>query len=166
MKLTVQHPQFEQIDYEENIWSGKKHLFVNGARLASIDKTTFILNGEEKKFCYLKGSIATGIRLTIDQEVIELAPKTKWYEWVCTVALVCFVIVWGNSPALCAIVPIVGGAIGGAISGAMAMLNLMLMKKQDNIGIKLAIWLGMLLATFVLCFLGFQMLIGILFAAL
>ena len=160
MKLTVHHAQYGQIEYEENLWTGKKYLFVNGARLANIDKTTFILNGEDKKFCYLKGSFLSGIKLTIDQEVIELAPKTKWYEWACTVALIGFVIAWGNSVALCAIVPIIGGAIGGAISGAMAVLNLLLMKKQENPGVKLAIWLGMFAATFALCALVAQIVLA------
>ena len=67
-------------------------------------------------------------------------------------AVCVLIIVWGNNVALCSIVPIVGGAIGGAISGVMGVLNLYAMRSVKNVGIKLAIFAGMLVATFGICY--------------
>lgn len=154
MKVTYQHAQYGQIDYEENAWTGKKTMSVNGVSLTKKDKNVFVLNTPEEPItCTLKVSLRTGTQLVIGEEVIQLAPASKWYEIACSVLIFVLVLVWSNSTALCSIIPIIGGGIGGAISGAMGCLNLMLMKKSNNIGIKLCIWLGMLAGTFLICFL-------------
>ena len=43
--------------------------------------------------------------------------KNSVFEIVLSILIFAFVMVWGNSAKLCAIFPIVGGAIGGGISG-------------------------------------------------
>lgn len=154
MKVTYQHAQYGQIDYEESAWTGKKELTVNGVKLAKKHKNIFVLNTPEEPItCTVKGSFISGSQLVIGQEVIQLTPAAKWYEIACSVLIFMLILIWGNSEVLCSIIPIIGGAIGGAISGAMGCLNLMLMKKSNNIGIKLCIWLGMLVGTFLICFL-------------
>ena len=153
MKASVQHIQYGEIVYEESFWTGKKNLIVNGVPLEKQDKKTYILNSDgENKLCNLNGNFVTGTKLTIGLEDIELTPAAKWYEIACSVFIFMLILVWGNSVALCSIIPIVGGAIGGGISGLMAFSNLIMMKNQKRIEIKLAIWLGMLLATFLICF--------------
>ena len=166
MKALVEHPQYGQIVYEEGALSGKKDLFVNDRKLSHVDKASFLWNAEQKQIAYIKGSYLSGAKLTIGQEEIELTPKATWYEWAFTVIMVALVIAWGNSAALCAIVPVVGGAIGGLISGAMAVANFALMKKQKNFGMKLLIWLGMMAANFGLCALVAQVMLMLMAAAL
>ena len=61
------------------------------------------------------------------------------------------IMVWGNSVALCSIIPVVGGAIGGAISGGMGVVSLSLMKRQSNLLVKVLVGIGMLIAIFVIC---------------
>lgn len=152
MKATVQHSEYGLIDYEESAWTGKKELAINGVKLQKHSKNTFILDRDgEKQLCQIKGNFITGTTLNVGQDVIALLPAAKVYEIVCSVAILMLILVWGNSVPLCSIIPVVGGVIGGAISGAMACLNLLLMKKTKNVGIKLSIWLVMLAATFFIC---------------
>ena len=92
------------------------------------------------------------MKLVIGGETIALVPAATWYEIVCSVLIFAFVLVWGNSVALCSIFPIVGGALGGAVSGAMAIVNLYVMKSVKNIWVKLGLWLGFLVATLAICF--------------
>ena len=75
--------------------------------------------------------------------------------------------IWGNSVALCSIVPVIGGAIGGGISGIMLATNLIIIKKQSSILKKILITLGMMAATFVICMLaGFAYLGAIAYSAI
>ena len=154
MKISVHHIGYGLIDYEENIWTGKRELTVNGSKLLKQKKNVFVLNNEDGTLvCRLKGSFLVGAQLYIDQDVIELTEPTKWYEFACAISSVMLILVWGNVPALCEIIPIVGGAIGGGISGLAAGVTLFLMKKTKNAGVKLLVWIGMLAATFLVCFL-------------
>ena len=158
MKVTYQHAEYGQIEYEEGFWSGKKELTVNGEKLMKKHKTMFLLNTPDgvKNFT-VKGSFLSGTKLAIEQEEIELVPAPKWYEIACSVLIFMLILVWSNSVKLCSIVPIIGGAIGGGISGVMGCCNLLLMKKTKQIGAKLGIALGMLVATFFICYLVAQL---------
>ena len=149
----VQHEKFGQIMYEESFWTGKKTLKIGGTQLTKQNKTTYIwdCNGE-KKTVFLKGNYVTGVKLTVDGSDIQLTASAKWYEIVCSVMIFVLILVWGNSVDLCRIVPVMGGAIGGGVSGAMAFLNLTMMKTQKKVGLKLAIWLAMMVLTFGICF--------------
>lgn len=162
MNVTQHHIGYGQIEYEENFWTGKKDLTINGIKLQKKNKNTFVLNSDEgTKLCHVKGSFLTGTKLMIDQDVIELTAAAKWYEIACSVSIFVLILIWGNSVTLCSIIPIIGDAIGGAISGAMACVNLLLMKKVKNVGIKLLIWLGILAATFGVCFIVAEFLLMI-----
>lgn len=63
-----------------------------------------------------------------------------------------FVIVWGNSPTLCALFPIAGGAIGGFVSTLFATLNISLANKTKNPLFKIFIGLGLFVATVLVCY--------------
>ena len=153
MTERVSHPTLGEILYEENFWTGKKNLYQNGKPLERIDKKTFaILCGDESKYVYVNGNVFMGISLFVDGEIIQVTPKTTWYELACSIFIFVFLAVWSNNITLCTIVPIIGGAIGGGIYGVMVMLNIILMKKTDNILFKLLIWLGMLVGSFAIGF--------------
>lgn len=155
MRSIVQHETLGMIIYEEGAWTGKKNIWINDVRLVKEDKKTFVYsNGEESKTVYLKGNFVTGVSLFIGNETIEVVPSAKWYEIICSVFIFLLNLVWGNSLSLCAIIPIAGGAIGGGISGLIAMMNILLMKSAKQIGLKLAIWIAMIVAMFFLCFLA------------
>ena len=154
MKASINHAVYGTIEYEESFWSGARVLTVNGVKLAKQTKTMFVLNHDgDTRLCTVKGSFLTGVSVHIGQDVITVVPPCKWYEIVCSVLIFVLILIWGNAPALCEIVPIVGGAIGGGVSGLLACLNLLLMKNTKSVGKKLAIWLGLLVGTFAACFL-------------
>lgn len=47
MKQILSHPVYGEITYEENFWTGKKRLFVNGAELTPENKTVFLFPRED-----------------------------------------------------------------------------------------------------------------------
>lgn len=126
MKVTVNHPVHGEIVFEENFWTGKKKLSVNGKKLQKVGKKTFA--GEGDKTFFLEGNFLTGNRLQAGNEEIVLTPALKWYEVVLSVLPFLLILIWGNSVALCSIVPVVGGAIGGGMGAIFGMTNVMLIK--------------------------------------
>lgn len=78
--------------------------------------------------------------------------KNSAFEIVLSALIFVFVMVWGNVPALCAIFPIVGGAIGGGISGGGFAISLVLMRRADSLPKKLLYWLIVFVATVLICF--------------
>lgn len=154
MKTVTQHERLGTIVYEESFWTGKKKITWNGFELEKQDKKTFAwYNGVEWRTAKLKGNFLAGVKIYIEEECIQLVPPVKWYEIVCSMLIIIFNLVWGNSVALCSIFPIVGGALGGGISGALAVFCILFMKYCKKVGVKLAVWFGMFLAMFIVCFL-------------
>ena len=150
MKIVVNHPTYGEIVYDESFWTGKKTLTVNGATCFAISKKEFMV-GDQK--AYLNGNLYMGITLSVGQDVIVISPRPTWYEIVLAILPVAFLLTWGNSPFLCAIFPVVGGAIGGALGGAGSMLSLILMKNAKPIGKKLLIGVSIFVATLLVSFL-------------
>ena len=129
MREIVNHPVYGEIIYNESFWTGKKTLTVNGIDAQRISKKEYMVN--EKK-ALLKGNFLTGSNLYIEGEAIQLSPKAKWYEIFLAIIPCLFLITWGNIPSLCAIFPVVGGAIGGALGGVGAVVALLIMKSKKN----------------------------------
>ena len=149
MKTIVQHETYGTIEFEESFWTGKKNLTVNGERLNKTAKNLFqTANGETVT---LTGSYLTGSKITLGGETIALTPTVKWYEILLSILPLLLVMVWGNSVALCQIVPVVGGAIGGAISALLSFLNLLIIKGVKPIFLKILISVVILGATFGIC---------------
>ncbi len=149
MKLSVNHPTYGTIVYDENIWTGKKTLKVNDVTCFAVSKKEFLV-GDQKVF--LSGNLYTGIRLSIGQETVEISPRPTWYEIVLAILPVAFLLTWGNSPALCAIFPVIGGAIGGGIGALFSMTSLLMMKKANSPLYKVLIGLGMFAANLLVAF--------------
>lgn len=155
MKITKNHPTLGEIVYNENNWTGKKSLFVNGKELTRTDKTTFVYEeGENKTDIKVEGNFLKGAALKYKDESIEISPSMKWYEILLSVFIVAFVCIWGNITACVQIFPIIGGAIGGAISGLFAVLNLICMKAVRKVWLKIIIWVVFFAATMFACFAG------------
>ena len=91
--------------------------------------------------------------LNIESETIALTPKAKWYETVLAVIPIVFLLTWGNSVELCAIFPVIGGAIGGALGAVGGCTSMILMKKQKNPLLKVLIGAGIAAATIFVAFL-------------
>lgn len=104
MKVTVNHPVHGEIVFEENFWTGKKKLSVNGKKLQKVGKKTFA--GEGDKTFFLEGNFLTGNRLQAGNEEIVLTLALKWYEVVLSVLPFLLILIWGNSVALAALFPL------------------------------------------------------------
>lgn len=160
MKASLLHPQYGQIDYIENIWTGKKHLQINGMPLTRRSGKTFLLKqGEEEIRYYVKGNFISGIKLSIGEDTVQLSRRVKWYELVLSLFIAIFIIVWGNSAYLSTILPIMGGVIGGAIAGLMAIVNLSVIIGKEKIWQKLLLTLAMLIVAYIAAFLIYPLIL-------
>jgi hypothetical protein len=145
-------PKYGNIEYQESIWTGKKSIKVNGQTLKALSKTTYSFDHEgENVKAIVAGTIYKGSSLTIGNERYQIYAKSSWYEIVLAFIPFIFILVWGNVPALCAILPVIGGAIGGGISGALSFVSLTVMKSYDKPLLKLVTGIGFLVATITIC---------------
>lgn len=149
MKQTIQHETYGEIHYEESFWTGKKSVSIGGTPLEKVSKKEFRL--QDGSLVKISGNFLQGASLDINGETIRLTPKLKWYEIVLCILPFILVVTWGNIPALCAIVPIVGGAIGGAIGGLFCALGLFGIRSVKPIWLKIIIALVSLGVTFGVC---------------
>lgn len=168
MKSKILHPVYGEIIYDENFWTGSKSLYVNGVKLNKISKNTFGGQSDFAPICWtVSGNVLSGVKVIVNGETIEVDKKPAWYDIVLSSLIFILIMIWGNSVALCSIVPVIGGAIGGGISGIMLATNLIIIKKQNSILKKILITLGMMAATFVICMLaGFAYLGAIAYSAI
>ena len=162
MKSVVQHEKYGNVIYEENFWTGKKTITIDGTRLEKASKTEFLYPMMDGTFTHvkLKGNYLMGVKLDINGETVQVVEAPKWYELVMYILTFVLILVWGNSPELCAIVPVLGGALGGLISAAIILAGLGLSRKVKNGLVKFLISLGTLVVTFVACFLGAMLLLS------
>lgn len=153
MKKEINHSEFGQIVYEESFWTGNKKISINGKQLTKISKTSYKYNSEEESYYVgIAGNFLKGVYLRIKERTVLVSPATKWYEYVIGFLPLVLVLIWGNSAALCSIVPIVGGAIGGAIGGVCSVLSIVFMKETRNILFKILIGIASFAVCFLICF--------------
>lgn len=154
MKITVNDERYGKIEYFESFWTGKKIITINGKEFSKHRRKEFVYGtGANQEVIELMGSFLGGTKVDINGYEITLTEKPTLLEWLLAVIPLIVVIIWGNSPALCKILPIVGGAIGGGISGGISMIGLMYMKQTNNFIYKLAIAFISVVAAVLICFL-------------
>lgn len=151
MTKTIMHPVYGAVSYDESIWTGKRTLAINGKILKKGKKNVYILQeGEASLTATLKGNLMTGVSVIIEGTEITIIPKTTGLEWILSVLPFALVMIWGSVPALCAIIPVVGGAIGGAIS-AVAMVYCACNIKGKTLGQKVLMSLLATVIAFAVC---------------
>ncbi len=150
MKNAVQIAEIGLVTYEESFWTGKKKILVDGQEASKVNKKTFRLNDLTME---LKGNYVQGVKLMCNGQVHTVVRATYWYEYLLALLPFLFVMIWGNSPALCQIFPIVGGAIGGAVSCVMLILQITVFRLINHPLIKILFSLAVLVATLLLLFL-------------
>ena len=119
----ISHPTYGEIVYYESFLTGKKKVSVGGNDFQKVSSRNFVL--QDGTPIAVKGSFLFGSQLIVGQEIYEITPKIKWYEWLPSVIIFALMCAWGNSPLLVSVVPIVGGVIGGAISGLFGCIGLL-----------------------------------------
>ncbi len=149
MQNIVQNEKFGEIIYDENFWTGKKKLTINGEELEKVSRKEFKTKSGEQ--VTIKGNFVIGAKLIIGGEAVTIMPTVKWYEILLAIIPLILIIVWGNSVALCRIVPVVGGAIGGAISGLCSAASLCFMKSVKQLWLKILIGVVFIVVSFGVC---------------
>ena len=151
MTQTIMHSVYGAISYEENIWTGKKSLAVNGKYLKKGRKNVFTLeDGENTLYVTLNGNALTGVTVTIGGQKIVVLSKLTSLEYILSILPFALVMIWGNVPALCSIIPVVGGAIGGGLS-ALASVICVSKMRDCTMGKKVLTSLLATLAAFLVC---------------
>lgn len=149
MKKIIQHQTYGEIVYEESAWLGKKSVSIGGIPLEKISKKEFKM--QDGSTVTVNGGFLQGSTLNIQGETIELTLKIKWYEIMLCIFPLLLTLTWGNSRALCSIIPIVGGAIGGGIGGLFSMICLLCIKCVKPIWLKIIIAIAFFAVTFGIC---------------
>lgn len=103
------------ISYNENFWTGKKRITINGQELQKISKNTYKYRDSHYT---VKGSFLTGVEMTNDVQFITLVRKLTVLE-----TILCFL------PFL---LVLTGGAIGGLCGGAAAAINATYMRNTEK----------------------------------
>ena len=155
MKALATHPEIGEIMYEESFWTGRKALTINGTRLTKIDKTHFAYSENDQTVTVtLKGSIMTGVTININGQSIAIIPKPEWYVLTISILMFAFVVIWGSSPSLCEIFPMIGGALGGIVSALFAMTNILITTNIKKPILKLLVSLGFFAIDVLACYIA------------
>lgn len=147
MQVTVSHPTYGLITYEESFWTGKKSILFDGIPLLKINKTTFQLPAastdpfaatEESAegvsapvTVTVKGSYINGASLIIGGETVTLTAKASVLD-----------IILGLIPAVLFFAFVIGGAIGGGLAALIGMGLTTLIKTRKKTIHKILISLG------------------------
>ena len=97
------------------------------------------------------GGFFQGACLSIEGETVRVTPKIKWYEIILGIIPFILIMVWGNSVALCKIIPVVGGAIGGFVSALISATGLIFIKQSKPVWMKILIAVCAVAAAFGIC---------------
>ena len=141
MNVMINHAEFGDIVYEESFWTGKKSVLLTVLLWKNIEKQFRLQDGGTVT---VSGNFLQGACLNLNGETIRLTPKLKWYEVVLCILPLIFTLTWGNIPALCDIVPVVGGMIGGAIGGVFSMVGLYAIRSVKPLWLKIVIGIASL----------------------
>ena len=149
MRLEKEHELIGKIEYTESFWTGRRNITVNGIALNRINNKNF--EHDDLKATVM-GSILSGIVINVNGTYVTMCNKSTPLEYVLAFIPLVLIIIWGNSPKLCSIIPVVGGMLGGAISGGCGACALIFMKLQKKTISKIIVALIALVVSFVLCF--------------
>ncbi len=154
MKASKEIENVGTVRYEENAWTGKKSLFLDGVKLTKLSKTKFEYVKDETVTQFLiDGNILRGVSLIVNGVKYELIQKIAWYEYIASFIGFLFILVWGNVPALCKIFPVVDGAIGGLFGALGAVLGILMMRLSKKPVIRILIGLAGSVIAVLICFL-------------
>lgn len=152
MKVAVSDARYGEIEYEESFWIGKKSIAINGTPLEKLAKNRYRYNGEDgPQDIVVQGSYLMGVKLLMPGRSIRLTAAITWYETALSVLIFMLILIWGNTAALCGIVPVVGGMLGGVISAAFAFANALIIKAVRPIWLKIAVTVCVAGVCFLIC---------------
>jgi hypothetical protein len=156
MKATILTEKYGEIVYEENMWTGKKKICINGILLTKFNKKNYVGTvGGERLTVVISGGYLTGVVIEINGGLkYRVTEPAKWYDYVLAFIWVPVYLVLSVTPAFYMTFPIVGGALGVAVAGIGEALAMYTIKPMQNIALKivisLAYFVGVMLINFLL----------------
>ena len=148
MEKVFDSEQYGHIVCTQNFFGELKSVSINGERLKKVSKKAY--SSQNGLRADVWGNVLSGITLSINGNKFEILQKPTWYEATLSVMIFALILIWGNTP-LSLIVPVVGGAIGGVISAFFALTSLSVCRYFEKPLIKVAISLGFMATTFLIC---------------
>ena len=121
--------------YDENIWTGKKTITVDGEKLEKDGKKSFKLGEIRYK---VKGNFLTGVKLMNDTETYVLVRSLTVVEFLLSF-LPCILVFFG-------------GAIGGAIGALAGIITSTVVRKINNVFLKILASVGIASLAFLIWF--------------
>lgn len=156
MEVVVDTKTYGKVVFYENAWTGKKRLYCQNKECRRVAKNTFQMGEKgtewEKDTAWVRGNFLRGAKLHLKDEIVELTPALKWYEYILAFWALVFDLIWANIPATVLIIPMVGGAIGGLICGVAAVVTLYYMHTIRRTWGKVLLGVGVGLVALVICF--------------
>lgn len=125
MKILSQTNDGRKVEYEESFWTGKKRIIIDNIVLNKISKKEYMCN--DTKYI-LSGSYLFGAKLESLDEDIILVRKLNVLEWILVV--------------LPLVLVFIGGAIGGALGVASAITIATIVRKVNNVILKILVSLA------------------------
>lgn len=161
MKWEAKDLKYGEIVYEEELFTGKRKVILNGTEMTKeIGRTYVCPYGDEEIRGKLKGNIFTGLKLKIEDDNIVLVKMAKWYEILLSILIP--VIIFGVNYLIIPLVketvvglfigPVIVGAFTGIVSVFAMFASVILMKKMNHIGLKIFVWAGILLCALLLIY--------------
>lgn len=153
MKKSFDVPSLGTVVVKESVWTGKFTVLVNGVEAKRMSKTAFLYEAGASTYdINITGNFVKGSTMTINGDSYKISENIKWYEYVLALLPFVFILIWGNVPALCQILPVVGGALGGVVSALMGILSAMVMKETKSVALKILYGIAFFLATIAICY--------------
>ena len=155
MKLRAVHEE-KLYTYEENIWTGKKQLSINGVKCTKMDKKSFV-DPETRELLTIKGSLITNISITKKSGTYYLV-KNSPFDWL-FICLSFAVMVM----ALVLLSGVLGGGLGGVLAIFAASFNTSILRSKLNKVVKAIICLAITLASCVAWWLIYTFVVVLIF---
>ena len=129
----------KQVVFKRSFWTGKNEITFDGVRLRKSGKNQFQKgNGEEAEFIIVQGNEIKGIDLIFGEGTVTVLRKLNALEWI--LAMIPLVMV------------IIGGAVGGALGGLGTATLLLILRKVNNVFLKILFALLISALVFILWF--------------
>lgn len=134
MKITKNNDDTKNkvLEYQESFWTGKRIIRYDGVELKKVNRNLYCSEQVDEKIeVKVKGNSFSGLSLIIFGREIKLIRNLAWYEILLSVLV----------PIPC----LFFGLVGGAIGGGFAVINLYMLRRFDNIWIKIIVSLGIMI---------------------
>lgn len=154
MKNSIVIDELGKLDVNENIWTGRISVSLDGKELKRLEKRSFelIFPDERRETLTVAGNIFSGKSVYVNGKTYTLTSRMPWYGYALSFIPFILTLVLGNIPALVQSgFYFVGGAIGGLIGGLFTAFSLYANSWFKKWYFRVLISLAFILISFLVC---------------